>query len=100
MFREEDWRAQEQKFKTMAFTKQESRHFNRMFFAGAVDVSPDKQGRFIIPDYLNQYAGIKKDAIIIGVSNRIEIWDRQTWVDFYGNVSGRFEQISGNIINI
>jgi len=100
MFTDEEWRAQEQKFKTMSFTKQESRHFNRMFFAGAVDVSPDKQGRFIIPDYLNEYAGIKKEAVIIGVSNRIEIWERQTWTEFYRNVSGRFEQISENIINI
>ena len=53
MFSEDEWRTQEQKFKNMPFTKQQSRGFNRLFFSGAVDVRPDKQGRFIIPNYLN-----------------------------------------------
>src|SRR5262245_19148977 len=60
MFSEDEWRSQEQKFKSMPFTKQESRQFNRLYFAGAVDVRPDKQGRFIIPPYLNEYANIKR----------------------------------------
>ena len=47
MFSYDEWRTQEQKFKNMPFTKQETRNFNRLFFAGAVDVIPDKQGRFI-----------------------------------------------------
>ena len=49
MFTEEEWRNQEQKFKSMPFTKQETRSFNRLFFSGAVDTVPDRQGRFIIP---------------------------------------------------
>lgn len=98
MFCDEEWKAQEKKFKGFSFTKQESRSFNRLFFSGAVEVLPDKQGRFIIPLYLKQYADIKKDAVIIGVANRIEIWDEQTWKSFYTNCSGTFEQIAENII--
>ena len=56
MFTEYEWRLQEQKFRNQSFTKQESRNFNRLFFSGAVDVVPDKQGRFIIPDYLHEIA--------------------------------------------
>ncbi|HLF17318.1 MAG TPA: division/cell wall cluster transcriptional repressor MraZ [Candidatus Omnitrophota bacterium] len=100
MLSEDEWRSQEQKFKAMPFTKQESRRFNRMYFAGAVDVRPDKQGRFIIPDYLKEYANIKRDTIVVGVSNRIEIWDRQTWGDFYANTSGTFEQLAENLVNL
>jgi MraZ protein len=98
MFTEEEWRNQEQKFKNMPFTKQESRSFNRLFFSGAVAVVPDKQGRFIIPPYLKDYAMIKKDAVVIGVSNRIEVWDTKSWQDFYANRNETFEQIAENLI--
>ena len=89
---------QEQKFKNMPFTKQESRNFNRLFFSGAVSVAPDKQGRFIIPQYLKDYANVKKDAIVIGISNRIEIWDTKSWQEFYTRSSENFEQIAENMI--
>lgn len=99
MFTEEEWRLQEQKFKNLPFTRQESRSFNRLFFSGAISVAPDKQGRFIIPQYLKDYANIKKDAIVIGISNRIEIWDTKSWQDFYSASSASFEQIAENMIN-
>ncbi len=98
MFTEEEWRLQEQKFKNLPFTKQESRSFNRLFFSGAISVAPDKQGRFIIPEYLKDYANIKKDAIVIGISNRIEIWDTKSWKTFYATSSETFEQIAENMI--
>lgn len=100
MFTEEEWRSQEQKFKTMPFTKQESRNFNRLFFSGAADVAPDRQGRFIMPQYLKDYASIKRDVIIVGISNRIEIWNLTTWKEFYSNSSSSFEQIAESLINL
>jgi len=100
MFTEDEWRTQEQKFKAMPFTKQETRNFNRMFFSGAIDAAPDKQGRFIVPQYLKDYASIKRDTIVIGVSNRIEIWDRKNWNEFYAGSNESFEQIAENILNL
>ncbi len=100
MFSDEEWRVQEQKFKGMPFTKQEARSFNRMFFSGAIDVLPDRQGRFIVPQYLKDYANIKRDVIIIGVSNRIEIWNNVTWNEFYANSKNSFEQTAENILNL
>ena len=100
MFAEHEWRIQEQKFKNMAFTKQEIRSFNRMFFSGAVDVVPDKQGRFIIPNYLKEYAAIRKETVVIGVSSRIEIWDQKVWSEFYGKSKDSFEQIAENLISL
>ncbi len=100
MFTADEWRVQEQKFKTMSFTKQETRRFNRMFFSGAVDVLPDKQGRFIIPFYLKEYAKIDRDTILIGVSNRIEIWDKTVWREFYESSSESFEQTAENILDL
>ncbi len=100
MFSENEWRLQEQKFKNVSFTKQQSRSFNRMFFSGAIDVTPDKQGRFIIPQYLKDYSDIKKDTVIIGVSNRIEIWDKKEWSEFYDNSNKSFEEIAENMLDL
>ena len=76
MFAEEEWKTQEVKFKSISFTKAESRKFNRLYFSGAVEIDFDTQGRILLPQYLKEFAQIKKDVTIVGVSNRIEIWAR------------------------
>ncbi|MCK9430247.1 MAG: division/cell wall cluster transcriptional repressor MraZ [Candidatus Omnitrophica bacterium] len=100
MFSEEEWRSQENKFKTMSFTKQQSRTFNRLLFSGAVEVSPDKQGRILLPQYLKDFGDIKKDVVIVGVSNRIEIWAKDTWRDFYSNTRQSFEEIAEKLMDV
>lgn len=98
MFPEDEWKTQENKFKTMPFTKSQSRKFNRLYFSGAVDVIPDKQGRILLPKYLKDFAGIKHDVMVIGVSNRIEIWDLAKWQEFYNTEKSSFEKISEDIL--
>ena len=98
MFSEEEWRVQEQKFRTASFTKPQVRTFNRLFFSGAVDVAPDKQGRILIPQYLKDFADIKRDIMIIGVSNRIEIWAKEMWRDYYESSKGSFEEIAEKLM--
>ena len=99
MFSEDEWSLQEQKFKSLSFTKQEARSFNRMFFSGAIEVMPDKQGRFIVPQFLKNFAHIKKEVTILGISNRIEIWNSVTWQGFYEKSRETFEDIAERIIN-
>jgi len=53
--------------------------FNRLYFSGAAEVLCDKQGRILIPIYLKDYADIKQDVVIIGVSDRIEIWAKEAY---------------------
>jgi len=98
MFSEEEWRSQEQKFKAMPFTKKESRTFNRLYFSGAVEILPDRQGRILLPQYLKEFAGIKRDVMIVGVSNRVEIWSSEQWEQFYGNSKQSFEEISEKLM--
>ena len=100
MFPEEEWKSQESKFKALSFTKREARKFNRLFFSGAVEIVPDKQGRILIPPYLKHYAGIKKEIMIIGVSNRIEIWSKDKWEEFYGTSKESFEDIAEGLVDL
>ena len=98
MFSEEEWRAQENKLKTLSFTKPQARAFNRLYFSGAGEVVPDRQGRVIIPPYLKDFADIKKDVVVIGVSNRVEIWSKSVWQEFYAHSSSTFEEIAQNLL--
>jgi len=100
MFSEEEWRNQEAKFKSISFTKQQSRTFNRLYFSGAIEVIPDRQGRILLPQYLKDFAEIKREVTIVGVSNRIEIWSTQRWQEFYGNSRQSFEEIAEKLMDV
>ena len=99
MFSEEEWRAQENKFKAISFTKQQARTFNRLYFSGAVEVLPDRQGRILLPQYLKDFAEIKKEVMIVGVSNRVEIWAKNKWDEFYVNSRQSFEEIAEKLMD-
>jgi len=100
MFSEEEWHSQEQKFKSISFTKQQARTFNRIYFSGAQEVIPDKQGRILLPQYLKDFAQIKRDVLIVGVSNRIEIWSKDLWEKFYSDSRQSFEDIAEKLMDI
>ncbi|OQX53883.1 MAG: cell division/cell wall cluster transcriptional repressor MraZ [Candidatus Omnitrophica bacterium 4484_213] len=97
LFIEKEWRRQEEKFKALSFTKEEARKFNRIYFSGASELSWDNQGRVLIPLYLKDYAQIKKEVVVIGVSNRIELWSKANWKKFYADSLPRFEEIAERI---
>lgn len=98
VFTEETWRTQERKFREMPFTKGEARRFNRLYFSGASEVVCDKQGRILIPDYLKTFAAIQEAVMIIGVSDRIEIWAKQKWQEFFESNKGSFEDLAEKLI--
>ncbi len=100
MFSEEEWKQQEAKFKNLSFTKREARQFNRLFFSGAQPMVPDKQGRILVPPYLKEYADIKKEIMLIGVSSRIEIWSKDNWSGFYAETKEAFEDIAEKLIDL
>lgn len=53
--------------------------WDRHFVSPAVEATVDRQGRFVIPEHLREYAGIKNEVVIAGTSNRIELWSREGW---------------------
>lgn len=100
LFAEDEWRTQEQKFKSMPFTKKGAREFNRLFFSGAIELTIDNQGRVLIPNYLKEFAGIKRDVMIVGVSNRIEVWSRERWKEFYDAHKESFEELAEKLVDL
>lgn len=94
-----EWAAIEEKLKALPLTRRDARKFMRMFFSGAVEVEMDKQGRINIPKHLMEYAGLSKEATVIGVSSRIEIWNRKLWSDFYEETEEEFETIAEELID-
>jgi MraZ protein len=73
------------------------RDYTRLLFAGASDDQPDKQGRLSIPPMLREYASLTKDVIVIGVGNRLEIWDAQRWQDYSDGREQAFSDLSDEV---
>ena len=97
VFTDDEWKKQESKFRALPFTSAEARQFNRIYFSGACEVTCDKQGRILVPDYLKEFAKIRRDVIIVGVSSRMEIWAKENWEVFYKTTKDSFEKIAERI---
>ncbi|MBQ8877215.1 MAG: division/cell wall cluster transcriptional repressor MraZ [Lachnospiraceae bacterium] len=79
VFDNKEWQAFEEKLHTLPMMDKEARQFTRYFLAGAASVEVDKQGRILLPGVLREFADITKDAVLIGVGRRIEIWSKDRW---------------------
>ena len=79
-FSQEEWKNFETKLKSLPLSDKNARNFVRFFLAGATECELDKQGRFLIPANLRKEANLEKEAIIIGVGTRLEIWNKETWL--------------------
>ncbi|MDP3790588.1 MAG: division/cell wall cluster transcriptional repressor MraZ [Candidatus Omnitrophota bacterium] len=99
LFTEDEWKTQEAKFKSIPFTKSESRKFNRLYFSGAALVECDAQGRILLPKYLKDFAEIKRDIMFIGVSNRMEVWSKEVWQEYYKTSKGSYEEIAESLMS-
>jgi MraZ protein len=88
VFMEEARRAQ-----ATPLTNRGARDYARVLFAGAEETTPDKQGRIGIPAVLRQYAGLDRDVVVIGVMDRLEIWDPVRWRDYSAGAQAKFAEL-------
>ncbi len=63
------------------------REFRRFFLNGAIIVEPDAAGRLLIPQNLKEYAGLSKDIVLAAAVNKIEIWDKEKYQQFFESYS-------------
>ena len=93
----QEWTNFEEKLKTLPLTNKNARDFVRFFLSGAVDCEIDKQGRFLIPGNLREYAILEKEIVIIGVGTRIEIWNKEEWKKYSSDENISADEIAENM---
>lgn len=96
-FSQTEWANFEEKLKTLPLTNKNARDFVRFFLSGATECEIDKQGRFLIAANLREYANLEKDAVIIGVGTRIEIWNKDKWKTYNSDENISADEIAENM---
>lgn len=94
IYSRDEWANIESKLKTLPMTNKDARAFVRFFFAGATECEIDKQGRVLIPSNLKEFARIDKEAVIIGVSTRLELWSLEEWNKFNSDANISYEDVA------
>ena len=97
LFSAEEWKKMADKLMNLPISQAKTRAFARLMLAGAFEVDFDSQGRINLPDYLMQYAGLKKKAVVAGLYNRIEIWDDKTWEAYSARTERESDKIAESL---
>jgi MraZ protein len=92
-FGRSEWEVMAEKIAKLPTTKEAARNFARFMFSSAFDSIPDRQGRILLPQNLRDYAGIQNETIVIGVMNKLEIWNPAKWTDVVTTVEQDTEAI-------
>ncbi|HBY97778.1 MAG: division/cell wall cluster transcriptional repressor MraZ [Ardenticatenaceae bacterium] len=82
IFTREGWERFAGKLGSLPSGKADARTLTRFFFSQASDSVPDRQGRVLVPENLRQLASLDGDAIIVGVNDRLEVWEPKAWGAF------------------
>jgi MraZ protein len=92
------WRLAEEKVKSISYSMPEGRQFQRLFFARARFSEVDNQGRILIESEVRKTADLKKKVVLIGVSERIEIWDAERWASYEDGGEDKFDSIAEGLL--
>ncbi len=99
VYPEDRWEQIVHKLESLPFTKKDARNFTRFFLSGATVAEFDKQGRINITSPLITYAGIDKECVIIGTGDRLEIWAKEAWDNFFDSASINMSDIAENLFD-
>jgi len=72
----------------------ETRVIERFYYTGAVEAQPDKQGRVMMPPALIEHGGLGREVVVVGMRDRLEIWDRAAWRTQLKEVMGSAEHVA------
>jgi len=96
----ENWRKITERLKTLPLTKADARKFLRTFLSGANECPVDDQGRILIPKTLCSYANIRKEVIVVGVLDRIEIWSKSNWERYQKEAEKQFVEVAEKLVDL
>lgn len=100
VYPESEWKVLEQKLKSLPLMKSDARAFTRFFFSGATECELDKQGRVNVPANLREYAKLDKECIVLGVTNRVEIWSKAMWEGYFQQSEETFNEIAEKLVDL
>jgi len=92
-----EWERLVSKIEEMPSGSEATRRFSRIFFANASHLVPDGQGRILVPPRLREMAGLKKEVVVVGLSNKAEIWDPERWDSYENESAEHYEQAASDI---
>ncbi|MFD2612799.1 division/cell wall cluster transcriptional repressor MraZ [Paenibacillus gansuensis] len=95
----EEWKVLETKLKALPLMKSDARAFTRFFFSGATECELDKQGRVNLPNTLREHGKLEKDCVVLGVSNRVEIWSKEVWEGYFSQSETSFNEIAEKLVD-
>ncbi len=89
-----NWEKVAAKLQELSFTQADTRGFNRFILSGAVEVDVDSAGRILIPEHQKVFAGLTKNVVFAGVSDRVEIWDVSLWKNYKTHIEKQAEKMA------
>lgn len=92
-----EWEKLVARIEEMPAGDEATRRFTRMFFSNASRLMPDGQGRVLLPPHLRDMAGLSKEVVIVGLSNKAEIWNPGDWEEYKKKSSAEFDQSASEI---
>lgn len=100
LYTKTDWQSMATELAKRTFNRSNNRAISRHFLASATDLRFDSQGRVTLPDYLRSFAHLKKNVIIAGLYDRLEIWDETIWNKYKQTTEQQTETIAETLDNL
>lgn len=94
VFTKKEWQKISENLSKFSMLSSDNRSFSRFMFGGATEVSVDTIGRVLLPDFLKERAGLKAKAALVGVQNRLEIWNERAWGDYKKRVEKQADALA------
>ncbi len=96
IYPKDEWENVIEKYKELPNTR-DARNYKRFLLSGATTCDVDKQGRINIPAPLSTYANLSKECVIIGVGERLEVWDKESWDNFVNDNEDNFSDLADKL---
>lgn len=96
----EQWNKIFEEINKLPDTKKATRAYVRVLTSNASECLLDNQGRILIPSNLANSVNIKKECIVVGANDHIEIWDKETWDNYFEEASKNFEEVAENLSDL
>lgn len=100
VYPQEQWAKLVSKLSDLPMGSGATRSFVRLLLSGASEVELDQLGRILLPEYLKDYAALQKNAMIVGVHTRLELWNPERWEDYKHKVESNADELAERLGNL